>query len=53
MVGRPVFAGKIASSDGTDGRNTLNVGGLGNGIYILQVKSTADKSYVGKIIVNK
>lgn len=53
MVGRPVFAGKIASSDGTDGRNTLNVGGLGNGIYILQVKSSADKSYVGKIIVNK
>jgi hypothetical protein len=53
MVGRPVFAGKIASSDGTDGRNTLEVGGLGNGIYILQVKSTADKSYVGKIIVNK
>jgi len=53
MVGRPVFAGKIASSDLTDGRNTLNVGGLGNGIYILQVKSTADKSYVGKIIVNK
>ncbi len=53
MVGRPVFAGKIASSDGTDGRNTLNVGGLGNGIYILQVKASADKSYVGKIIVNK
>lgn len=53
MVGRPVFAGKIASSDGTDGRNTLDVGNLGNGIYILQVKSTADKSYVGKIIVNK
>jgi hypothetical protein len=53
MVGRPVFAGKIASSDLTDGRNTLDVGGLGNGIYILQVKSTADKSYVGKIIVNK
>ena len=53
MVGRPVFAGKIASSDGTDGRNTLNVGGLGNGIYVLQVKGTGDKSYVGKIIVNK
>jgi hypothetical protein len=53
MVGRPVFAGKIASSDGTDGRNILNVGGLGNGIYILQVKGTGDKSYVGKIIVNK
>lgn len=53
MVGRPVFAGKITNSDGTDGRNTMNVGGLGNGIYILQVKSTADKSYVGKIIVNK
>jgi len=53
MVGRPVFEGKIASSDGTDGRNTLNVGGLGNGIYILQVKASADKSYVGKIIVNK
>ena len=53
MVGRPVFAGKIGSSDGTDGRNTLNVGGLGNGIYIIQVKSSADKSYVGKIIVNK
>jgi len=53
MVGRPVFAGKIASSDGTDGRNTLEVGGLGNGIYILQVKASADKSYVGKIIVNR
>ena len=53
MVGRPVFAGKIASSDGTDGRNTLKVDGLGNGIYILQVKASADKSYVGKIIVNK
>ena len=53
MVGRPVFAGKIASSDLTDGRNTLDVGGLGNGIYILQVKASADKSYVGKIIVNK
>jgi hypothetical protein len=53
MVGRPVFAGKIASSDGTDGRNRLNVGGLENGIYILQVKGTGDKSYVGKIIVNK
>jgi hypothetical protein len=53
MVGRPVFAGKIASSDGTDGRNTLNVGGLGNGIYIIEVKSSPDKSYVGKFIVNK
>jgi hypothetical protein len=53
MVGRPVFAGKIASSDGSDGRNTLEVGGLGNGIYILQVKASADKSYVGKIIVNR
>jgi len=53
MVGRPVFEGKIASSDGTDGRNILNLGGLGNGIYILQVKASTDKSYVGKIIVNK
>jgi len=53
MVGRPVFAGKIASSDGTDGRNILNLGGLGNGIYILQVKASTDKSYVGKIIINK
>lgn len=53
MVGRPVFAGKIANSDGTDGRNTLNVGGLANGIYIIQVKASADRSFVGKIIVNK
>jgi hypothetical protein len=53
MVGRPVFAGKITNSDGTDGRNTMNVGGLGNGIYIIEVKSSPDKSYVGKFIVNK
>jgi hypothetical protein len=53
MVGRPVFAGKITNSDGTDGRNTMNVGGLGNGIYIIEVKSSADKSFVGKFIVNK
>lgn len=53
MVGRPVFAGKISSSDGTDGRNELSVAGLGNGIYILQVKGMGDKSFVGKIIVNK
>ena len=53
IVGRPVFAGKIGNSDLNDSKYTLNVGGLGNGIYILQVKASADKSYVGKIIVNK
>ena len=50
MVGRPVFAGKLGS---TEEPNQLNVNGLGNGIYIIQVKSTGDRSYVGKVIVNR
>ena len=50
MVGRAVFSGKLENTLGT---NKLNVTGLANGIYILQIKATEDKSFVGKIIVNK
>jgi hypothetical protein len=50
MVGRPVYSGKIANTDGT---SVLEVGGLANGIYILQIKADGDKSFVGKVIVNK
>lgn len=49
MVGRPVYSGKIPTTEST---NVLNVSGIGNGIYILHIKS-ADKSFVGKVIVNK
>ena len=50
MVGRPVYAGKIANTDGT---SILEVSGLANGIYILQIKADGGKSFVGKVIVNK
>jgi hypothetical protein len=50
MVGRVVYSGKLENTLGT---NKLNVSGLSNGIYILQIKATADKSFVGKIVVNK
>lgn len=50
MVGRPVYTGKIANTDGT---SVLEVGGLANGIYILQIKADGGKSFVGKVIVNK
>ena len=50
MVGRAVFSGKLENTLGT---NKLNVSGLANGIYILQIKAAEDKSFVGKIIVNK
>lgn len=50
MVGRAVFSGKLENTLGT---NKLNVSGLANGIYILQIKAADDKSFVGKIIVNK
>lgn len=50
MVGRPVYTGKIANTEGT---LVLEVGGLANGIYILQIKADGGKSFVGKVIVNK
>lgn len=50
MVGRPVYTGKIANTDGT---SILEVSGLANGIYILQIKADGGKSFVGKVIVNK
>jgi hypothetical protein len=50
MVGRVVYSGKLENTLGT---NKLNVSGLSNGIYILQIKATEDKSFVGKIVVNK
>lgn len=50
MVGRAVFSGKLENTLGT---NKLNVTGLANGIYILQIKATGDKLFVGKIIVSK
>ncbi|MEY2894751.1 MAG: hypothetical protein RIS42_470 [Bacteroidota bacterium] len=50
MVGRPVYSGKIANTDGT---SILEVSGLANGIYILQIKADGGKSFVGKVIVNK
>jgi hypothetical protein len=50
MVGRPVYAGKIANTDGT---SIIEVSGLANGIYILQIKADGGKSFVGKVIVNK
>lgn len=50
MVGRPVYTGKISNTDGT---SILEVSGLANGIYILQIKADGGKSYVGKVIVNK
>jgi hypothetical protein len=50
MVGRLVYSGKIANTDGTA---ILDVSGLANGIYILQIKAEGGKSYVSKVIVNK
>jgi hypothetical protein len=50
MVGRPVYSGKIANTDGT---SILEVSGLANGIYILQIKADGGKSFVSKVIVNK
>ncbi len=50
MVGRVVYSGKLENTLGT---NKISVAGLANGIYILQIKATEDKSFVGKIIVNK
>ena len=50
MVGRVVYSGKLENTLGT---NKISVAGLSNGIYILQIKATEDKSFVGKIIVNK
>lgn len=50
MVGRAVFSDKLENTLGT---NKLNVSGLANGIYILQIKATGDKLFVGKIIVSK
>ncbi len=50
MVGRSVYAGKIANTDGTA---IVDVSNLANGIYILQIKADAGKSFVGKVIVNK
>ena len=50
MVGRPVFSGRLAS---TELANELNVAGLGNGIYIVQIKGSGDKSFISKVIVNK
>jgi hypothetical protein len=50
MVGRIVYSGKLENTLGT---NKLKLNDLANGIYILQIKATEDKSFVGKIIVNK
>jgi hypothetical protein len=50
MVGRPVYSGRLAS---TELANELNVAGLGNGIYIVQIKGSGDKSFISKVIVNK
>ncbi len=50
MVGRPVYSGKLGS---TELANELNVNGLGNGIYIVQIKGSGDKSFISKVIVNK
>ncbi len=50
MVGRPVYSGKIANTDGT---SIVEVSGLANGIYILQIKADGGKSFVSKVIVNK
>jgi hypothetical protein len=50
IVGRVVFTGKLENTLGT---NKLNISGLANGIYILQIKTSDDKSFVGKIIVSK
>jgi hypothetical protein len=50
MVGRIVYVGKLENTLGT---NKLKLNDLANGIYILQIKATGDKSFVGKIIVSK
>jgi hypothetical protein len=50
MVGRPVYSGRLGS---TELANELNVNGLGNGIYIVQIKGSGEKSFISKVIVNK
>jgi len=45
-----VYSGKLGS---TELANELNVNGLGNGIYIVQIKGSGDKSFISKVIVNK
>lgn len=54
LVGRPVYNGTMDALTATGGSLSIDLSSLGSGLYILQIKSsTGDKSYQGKILVNK
>ncbi|MHA8050542.1 T9SS type A sorting domain-containing protein [Aquirufa sp. ROCK-SH2] len=54
LVGRPVYNGTMDALAATGNSLSIDLSSLGSGLYILQIKSsTGDKSYQGKILVNK
>jgi hypothetical protein len=54
MVGRPVYTGTLNSANATGVPIDFDLGSLGSGIYIIHIKSsTGDRSYQGKILVNR
>ena len=54
LVGRPVYNGTMDALAATGNSLSIDLSSLGSGLYILQIKSsTGDRSYQGKILVNK
>jgi hypothetical protein len=54
LVGRPVYNGTMDALTATGNSLSIDLSSLGSGIYILNIKSSnGDKSYQGKILVNK
>ncbi|MHA8067072.1 T9SS type A sorting domain-containing protein [Aquirufa sp. ROCK2-A2] len=54
LVGRAVYTGTMNSETANGKSLPIDLSSLGSGIYILNIKSsTGDRSYQGKILVNK